>query len=249
MNRTRIVIPTAPPRPASPHFDDEVTIISARPVVPIPPAKMIDSKRMLLVIMAPLLSAAVFGAAAAVGVNYYENRQRSPLSPVTRSPVNRQPTTNQAPASRAESPNSTGSAIEQRGGAAPVSRESASPQPERSTSQNEAPDENVGSPASRAGATAANFPGSGSPPPAINPRGPAATDARKGGTVYDPSRLVRRRRVHQAGGRNGKRKIRERQKARRWSYTGNIPGPESVEYALWHRHSESSTLIQAQKED
>jgi len=158
---------------------------------------------MLLVIVSPLLSAAVFGAAAAVGVNYYENRQRGPLSPVTRSQVNQQPATNQTPASRAVSANSTGSAIEQKGGAAPVSRESASPQPESLTSQNTATiaDQKVESSASQAGETAANSPGSGSPSPAISPRSPAATDGRKGGTFYDPSRQVRKRRVHQAGGR------------------------------------------------
>lgn len=204
MNRTRIVVPIAPPRPSSPHFDDEVTIIRARPVVPIPRARIVDRKRMLLVIISPLLSAAVFGAAAAVGVNYYENRQRGPSFPLTRSQINQQPTMNQAPASRSDGPNSTSSAIEQSGSAATVSRESASPQPESSTSKNETSvaGEKVGSPAGNSAATAANSPDAGSPPPAVNSRSRAASDARKGGNSYDPSRLVRKRRVHQAGGRN-----------------------------------------------
>jgi hypothetical protein len=202
--RTRIVIPTVPPEPAPPHFDDEATIISARPVVPIPPAKIIQRKHILLVILSPLLSAAVFGAAAAIGVSYYENRQRAPFLPVTRSPVNQERATNQPSASQPETPNSAASDSEQRGGAASVISESDSPQPESSAPQSEAAgaDEKVGLPANQSVATAANSSESGSPAVAIGPKSPVAADTRNGGTSYDPSRLVRKRRVHPASGRN-----------------------------------------------
>ena len=38
MTRTRIVVPTTAPELSVPRFDDEATIITARPVVPIAPS-------------------------------------------------------------------------------------------------------------------------------------------------------------------------------------------------------------------
>src|SRR5882724_1552789 len=76
MNRTRIEIATIPPELPAPHFDDEATIVSARQVVPIAQARVVERSRALLSIVPFLLAAVVFGALGALGVNYYENHQR-----------------------------------------------------------------------------------------------------------------------------------------------------------------------------
>src|SRR6266849_3657786 len=97
MNRSRIVIPTTAPDPPAPHFDDEATIVSARQVVPIAQARVVERSRALLSIVPILLAAAVFGALGALGVNYYENHQRgnalvsTPRSEISQ-PINQAPT-------------------------------------------------------------------------------------------------------------------------------------------------------------
>jgi len=89
---TRIDIPMELP---SPHFEDEATIVSARPVVPIARARVTDRSRMLLW-LAPILSAAaVFGAVGALSVNYFERGR--PGSGASPSQVVQQPQAEQAP--------------------------------------------------------------------------------------------------------------------------------------------------------
>ena len=103
MRRTRIEIATVPPEPLAPHFDDEATIVSARQVVPLAQAKVVERSRNLLWVIAILLGAAIFGALGALGVNYYENRQRSSL--VSSQPQIRQPINQPSPAqTQAEAP-------------------------------------------------------------------------------------------------------------------------------------------------
>ncbi len=45
MDRSRIVITTAAPDLPAPHFDDEATLVSARQVVPIAKARLVERKR------------------------------------------------------------------------------------------------------------------------------------------------------------------------------------------------------------
>lgn len=97
MNRTRIEITTIPQELRAPHFDDEATIVSARQVVPIAQAKVVERSRALLSIVPILLAAAVFGALGALGVNYYENRQRSAVVSAPKSEIS-QPIKQPSPA-------------------------------------------------------------------------------------------------------------------------------------------------------
>ncbi len=73
MNRSRIVIPTTTPDPPAPHFDDEATVVSARQVVPIAKAWVVERKTAALWISLILLSSAACGALGAIGVNYFEH--------------------------------------------------------------------------------------------------------------------------------------------------------------------------------
>src|SRR5438552_5878648 len=75
MNISRIVIQTNPLDPPAPHFDDEATIVSARRVVPIAKARVVERKRAVLWGSLIILSSAACGALGAIGVNYFENRQ------------------------------------------------------------------------------------------------------------------------------------------------------------------------------
>jgi hypothetical protein len=79
MNRSRIVIPTTAPDLPPPHFDDEATIVSARQVVPIAKARVIERKRAALWISSILLGSAACGALGAIGINHFENGQQSAL--------------------------------------------------------------------------------------------------------------------------------------------------------------------------
>ena len=80
MNRTRIVVSTLSPELASPRFDDEATIVSARPVVPLARVKTVERSRMSFLVLAGLLAAGASGAFAAFGVNYYENRRHEAVA-------------------------------------------------------------------------------------------------------------------------------------------------------------------------
>ena len=76
-NLTRITISTetqtetAPP--ASPHFDDEATLLTARPVVPISDAVNLGTVHSYLVTTAIIVAAALVGAAGAFTVDYIRN--------------------------------------------------------------------------------------------------------------------------------------------------------------------------------
>ncbi len=99
MNRSRIVIPTTAPDLPPPHFDDEATIVSARQVVPIAKAKVVERLRAALWISLILLGSAACGALGAIGIDYFENGQRSalvsaPQNDITRPQVTQTPTPN-----------------------------------------------------------------------------------------------------------------------------------------------------------
>ena len=79
MNKSRIVIATTAPDPPAPHFDDEATVVSARQVVPIAEARVVERKRAAVWISLILVSSAACGALGAIGVNYFEQR-RPPAS-------------------------------------------------------------------------------------------------------------------------------------------------------------------------
>lgn len=76
MIRTRIEVPTTALELSTPHFDDETTIVTARPVVPIARAKAAERSRFLLWLLPTALAATIFGGLSALGVNYYERRSR-----------------------------------------------------------------------------------------------------------------------------------------------------------------------------
>ena len=79
MSRNRIVIPTRMPELATPHFDDEATIVSARQVVPIAEVKLVERKRAALWVSLILLSSAACGALGAIGVNYFAHGRQAAL--------------------------------------------------------------------------------------------------------------------------------------------------------------------------
>lgn len=96
MKMSRMVITTELP---SPHFEDEETIVSARPVVPIARARVAERSRLLLFIVPTLIAAAVVGGVGALGVNYLKSRNNSVAAsqpPVVEQsqPVAAQPTPN-----------------------------------------------------------------------------------------------------------------------------------------------------------
>src|SRR2546426_3001915 len=78
---TRIIVSTKPQPetgfPPSPNFDDEVTLLTARPVVPIKKAFNLGSIRSYLAKGIIILAAAIAGAAAAVSADYFQNRPHS----------------------------------------------------------------------------------------------------------------------------------------------------------------------------
>ena len=78
---TRIIVSTKPQPetgfPPSPNFDDEATLLTARPVVPIKKAFDLASIRSYLVNGIIIVAAAIAGAAAVVSANYFQNHRHS----------------------------------------------------------------------------------------------------------------------------------------------------------------------------
>jgi hypothetical protein len=177
MTRMRIVVPTTAPELSAPHFDDEATIITARPVVPIAQARAVERSRLLLWMLPTALAAAVFGALSALGVNYYEKHQ----SPVTQLEVKAEPQTNQLPPAE---PQSAAPIVSEPAGGAKAT-ESATPESESSSPQTGVADQKESlSDKDRASVLSAK------------PSPPAAPDYGQNGSSSDPGRLVRKRRVH-----------------------------------------------------
>jgi len=62
--------------PPSPHFDDETTLLTARPVVPIIRRVSLGNRRDHVLTAAILLIAALVGAVAALSIDRFQNAQR-----------------------------------------------------------------------------------------------------------------------------------------------------------------------------
>ena len=77
MNRTRPAITVAEPDLLPPHFDEEATLVGARPVVPLARALAAERSWVSPVVGAVLFGAMLMGVAGAIGINYYETRDRS----------------------------------------------------------------------------------------------------------------------------------------------------------------------------
>ena len=78
-NLTRITIPTyqtAPELPPSPHFDDEITVLTARPVVPIIRRVSLGNGRDYVMTAVILLIAALVGAVTALSIDRFQNALR-----------------------------------------------------------------------------------------------------------------------------------------------------------------------------
>ena len=104
MNRTRIVVPAIPRELDTPHFDDEATIVTARPVIPIAEAKAVERSRISVLILVGLLVAGLSGATGAFGIIYYRDHHSNSLSsglPQTNQPpgFQSQPATTSTPES------------------------------------------------------------------------------------------------------------------------------------------------------
>jgi len=93
MDRSRIVITTTAPDLPAPHFDDEATLVSARQVVPIAKAKLVERKRAAFWISLMLLSSAACGGLGAIGVNYFEHRRQTASVPASQNEIARSQTT------------------------------------------------------------------------------------------------------------------------------------------------------------
>ena len=93
MDRSRIVIATTAPDLPAPHFDDEATLVSARQVVPIAKARLVERKRAALWISLILLSSAMCGGLGAIGVNYFEHRRQTASVPASQNEIARSQTT------------------------------------------------------------------------------------------------------------------------------------------------------------
>jgi len=93
MDRSRIVIATTAPDLPAPHFDDEATLVSARQVVPIAKARLVERKRAALWISLILLSSAACGGLGAIGVNYFEHRRQTAAVPALQNEIARSQTT------------------------------------------------------------------------------------------------------------------------------------------------------------
>ena len=186
MNRTRIEIATTPPELPAPHFDDEATIISARQVVPITQARVVERSRALLSIIPILLAAAVFGALGALGVNYYENHQRgNALVSAPKSEIS-QPI-NQPPASQTQSETPLNSGTEPPAGAL-TPLESSSPGSEGTPTQSQTESQTTDPTAGQATVDSKAGDNKALPPsPAAQPNS---------GSSPEPGKLIRKRRVH-----------------------------------------------------
>lgn len=104
MNRSRILISATPPELEAPHFDDEATIVTARPVVPIAEAKAGERSRMSVLIAAGLVAATMAGAAGALGINFFQNRHRSSFTAGRQPQANQDVPTTVPPVQTSESP-------------------------------------------------------------------------------------------------------------------------------------------------
>lgn len=95
----RFEIETTAPNLSSPHFDDEATIVSARPVVPIAKARAVERARAAFWICLAVVGCVALGALGAIGVSYFGNARRS--AAVSTPPQSEivEPKINQAPAS------------------------------------------------------------------------------------------------------------------------------------------------------
>lgn len=115
-NLTRITIPThfhtEDVRPPAPHFDDEATLLAARPVVPLSRPFNRGNLRNYLLTAVILLTAALVGAIAALSIDRFQNSARGEAAvihdtaaPAT-APVSdtKSPETSEPPAAPAASP-------------------------------------------------------------------------------------------------------------------------------------------------
>jgi len=195
MNRTRIVVSTNPPELSTPHFDDETTIVTARPVVPIAQARAVERSRMSRLIVIGLLAAGLSGAAGALGIDYYRDYRGNPRSAGASSQAN-QTQTNQPPASQPPPPASSSPESP----ANVATSESPLPEPNNTSPQTPAivasqsdvlsvdkqKDAAVNPTNESSGANPSNSPG---------------VEDKHGATSTDSSQLVRKRRVHPANER------------------------------------------------
>jgi hypothetical protein len=94
----RFEIETTPPELSSPHFDDEATIISARPVVPIAKARAVEKARAAFWICLAVVGCVALGALGAIVVSYFGKARSSAVSTPPQSEIV-EPKINQAPAS------------------------------------------------------------------------------------------------------------------------------------------------------
>ena len=179
-------IQTSPADLPAPHFDDEATIVSARPVVPIAEAKAVERSRAILWILPFVLIAAVFGALGALGINYYQHRQSASVDAIAKSPVSQGSEKNQAMTS--QTPDSS-SAISEKNSPESTGAKSAIalPGPPSSTTEGKAvvADQNNSTDAT------AVF-----PKESANAEKPAVTKDTNDAISRDPGHLVRKRRVH-----------------------------------------------------
>ncbi len=97
MDRSRIVIATTAPDLPAPHFDDEATLVSARQVVPIAKARLVERKRAAFWISLILLSSAACGGLGAIGVNYFEHRRQTASVPASQNEIASQTTQTRIP--------------------------------------------------------------------------------------------------------------------------------------------------------
>ena len=192
MNRTRIVVSTNPPELSTPHFDDETTIVTARPVVPIAQARAVERSRMSRLIVIGLLAAGLSGAAGALGIDYYRDYRGNPRSAGASSQAN-QTQTNQPPAS--QSPPAASSTPESPANVA--ASESPLPEPNNTSPQTPAivaGQSDVLSVDKEKGA-AVNPTNESS---GANPSNSASAADKNGEMSTDASHLIRKRRVHAA---------------------------------------------------
>ena len=181
MNRSRIEIATNPQELPSPHFDDEATIVSARQVVPIARARVVERSRALLSVVPILIGSAVFGALGALAVNYYERGQRNALASAPRSEINQK--ANQPPTSQSQSSTPTNSGSDSAAGALSASE---SPSPELESSQIE----------SQGNSKAGDAVEPKTPDNQALPTKPASQT--NDGNSVEPGKLIRKRRVQPA---------------------------------------------------
>jgi hypothetical protein len=177
-------IATNPQELPEPHFDDEATIVSARQVVPIAQAKVVERSRLLLSVIPILIGAAVFGALGALAVNYYERNQRHAPDSATRSEINQQ--TNQPPTAQRQSAISTNSTSSDSAAGALSGSDSTSPELDSSQTESQPDTKGVDSPA-----VEPKTPDNRALP--TNPAGQTNDES-----SAEPGKLIRKRRVHPA---------------------------------------------------